>query len=182
MKFARKLLATAAALFFATPAFAQQLPSNYMGRFSFVSQENCVIPTVTAGSAYGAGNVVGGLLTFPSAVLSAQTANLQSVRLSMKSVQTAEFDVTFLSGLPVTTFTDKTAPALAVGDFAIVQPTIKLTIPFSGLGTHTVYGADNINRGIKAAQSSFYAVITTPGTPTFVSASDIQLCASWRLD
>jgi hypothetical protein len=63
-----------------------------------------------------------------------------------------------------------------------VQTTIKLTSNFSGLGTLTIYGADNINRGIKEVGSTAYALITTPGTPTFTSASDVQLCASLQQD
>ena len=82
----------------------------------------------------------------------------------------------------IAAFTDKTAPSIAAADVSLVQTVLKLTNNSSVLGTHTVYGADNINRGVKEVGSSAYAIITTPGTPTFASTSDVQLCAAWRQD
>jgi hypothetical protein len=105
---------------------------------------------------------------------------LQSVRLTFKSVQTLEFDITFFSAAPTTVFADHAAPVIAAADALLVQPPIKLTNNFSGLGTHTVYGADNVNRSVKELGSSAYAVVTSVGTPTLASTSDMQLCASWR--
>jgi hypothetical protein len=167
-------------------ASAQQLPQmppDYMGRYGGVTQEVCTVLNVTPSSAYSAGNVVGGLIPLANVFLPSNSAVLQSIRLTSKSVQTAEFDVTLFSAQPVaSTWTDKAAPAIAAGDVPLAQPPIKLTNNFSGLGTHTVYGADNINRGVKQNAPSVYAVITTPGAPTFASASDLQLCTAWRLD
>jgi hypothetical protein len=177
--FMKKPLASLALLLLATAAQAQQLPSNYMGRTGAVTAEVCVTPIVTAG-AYVAGNVVGGLITFPNAFLTANAGELQSVRLTFKSVQTLEFDVTFFSALPATVFTDHAAPAIVAADALLVQPVIKLTNNYSGLGTHTVIGADNLNRSIKQLGSSAYAVVTTTGAPTLASTSDMQLCAAWR--
>jgi hypothetical protein len=176
----QKYLVGCIALLLSTTAQAQ-LPPNYLGRVGGVVNETCVTPTVTAG-AYVAGNSVGGLITLPSAFLSANTGILRSIRLTSKSVQTAEFDVTLFSSQPVTAFADHAAPAIAAADVARVQPPIKLTNNYSGLGTHTVYGADNIQRGMEEVGSSLYAVITTPGTSTFASTSDVQLCASISMD
>jgi hypothetical protein len=184
MKSALKVLAACATLI-AGAAQAQQPPPNYMGRVGGVTKEVCVTPVVTSGSAYSAGNVVGGLITFANAMLSANSGSLQSIRMTTKSVQSAEFDISFLSALPSapsTEFPDKAAPAIAAADVGLVLPPIKLTTNFSGLGTHTVYGADAIARAVNNAGSSAYAVITTPGTPTFTSASDLQLCATWYQD
>ena len=97
-----KILACIAALLLSTAAQAQQLPPNYIGRAGGVTTEVCVTPAVTA-AAYSAGNVVGGLITLPAAFLSANAGVLQSIRLTSKSTQTAEFDVTFFSSLPSTT-------------------------------------------------------------------------------
>src|ERR1019366_3244288 len=142
-------------------------------------KEVCVTPTVTASSAYTAGNVVGGLITLPGAFLSTNSGILQSVRLTSKSVQTVEFDVTFFSAIPATAFADNAAPSIAAADVALVQPPIKLTGASTGLGTGTTYGLDNIGRPINEIGSSAYALITTTGTPTFASTSDVQLCAAW---
>jgi hypothetical protein len=175
------LISMAAIAIGSAPAQSQQLPPNYIDRVGGVTNEVCVTPTVTAGL-YDAGNSVGGLITLPGAFLSANTGMLQSIRLTFKSVQTAEFDVTFFSALPATAFADHAAPAIAAADATRVQPTIKLINNFSGLGTHTVYGSDSINRRVEEVGSSLYAVITTPGTPTFASTSDVQLCASISQD
>ena len=179
-----RTIAACVVLLATTSVHAQQ-PPNYMGRVGGVTREVCVTPTVSTG-AYTAGNVVGGLITLPSAFLSTNSGILQAVRLTFKSAQTAEFDVTFFSalptGVPATEFGDKAAPAIVAADVLLAQPPIKLTNNYSGLGTHTVYGADAISRPVNEVGASAYAVITTPGTPTFASASDLQLCAAWLED
>lgn len=179
----KKLLAGAIALLLSTAAQAQtpQLPSNYIGRVGGVTTEVCAVPVVTAGL-YAAGNSVGGLIVLPNAFLSANAGILTSIRLTIKSVQTVEFDVTLFSSLPSTTFTDHAAPAIVAADTLLAQPTIKLTNNSSVLGTMTVYGSDNIGRAIKQAGSAAYAVVVTTGTPTLASISDLQLCASFSDD
>jgi hypothetical protein len=173
-----KYLALFAALLLSTAAQAQ-LPSNYIGRTGGVTNEVCVSPIVTAG-AYVAGNDVGGLIMLPNAFLTANAGELQSVRLTFKSVQTLEFDVVFFSALPATVFADHAAPAIVAADALLAQPAIKLINNYSGLGTHTVYGVDNINRSVKEIGSSAYAVVISVGAPTLASTSDMQLCAAWR--
>jgi hypothetical protein len=176
----KKYLIACIALLLSTAASAQQ-PPNYMGRVGGVTKEVCTVPTVSTG-AYSAGEVVGGLLAFPSAFLSTNSGILQAVRLTFKSAQTAEFDVTFFSAKPATTFVDNAAPSIVAADVLLAQPPIKLTNNFSGLGTATSYGADGIGRPVNEVGATAYAVITTPGTPTFASASDLQLCAAWLED
>lgn len=182
-----KLLAALAAiglLYLAPQASAQDFPQRVNAGSA---NEVCTPLVVTASSAYTANNEVGGLVTFPSLLrLPVTTPSaaplsgvLQSVRLTSKSVQTAEFDVTFFSGNPTaSTWTDKSAPAITGADILLVEPPIKLTNNFSGLGTHTVYGADGIARSIKWTSTTGYAIVTTPGTPTFTATSDLQLCAA----
>jgi hypothetical protein len=162
------------------PVFGQA-PPNYIGRVGGVTKEVCTVPTVTAG-AYVAGNVVGGLITLSGAFGMANSGVLQSVRLTSRSTQTAEFDVTLFSAQPSSTFADHAAPSIVAADTLLVQPPVKLTNNSSLLGTATVYGADNIARGIKATGSSLYAIVTTPGTPTFTSTADLQLCVGISQD
>jgi hypothetical protein len=171
--------AVAAALFFGASAWAVTSNTGQgIGQVGGFSPEICQPLVVTISSAYTAGNEVGGLVTFPNAVHSnILTAVLESVRLTSKSVQTAEFDITPFTAQPVaSTWTDKSAPSITGADILLAMPPIKLTNNFSGLGTHTTYGQDAIGRVITLAASSFYAIVTTPGTPTFASTSDLQLC------
>jgi hypothetical protein len=139
---------------------------------------------VTPSSAYTANNEVGPLLTLNFARSpTSHTGIMQSVTLTSKSVQTAEFDVTFLISAPsvLTAFADKTGPSIAAADVGLVRGPIKLTNNWSALGTHTVYNQDQIARAVRLAPNNsqqIYAVITTPGTPTFTTASDLQLCVA----
>jgi len=140
--------------------------------------EVCVTPTVTA-AGYGAGNEVGGLITIVVPNTAAGLV-LQSVRLDFKDAQTAEFDVFQFSANPSnSTWTDKSAPAVNAADVFKVLPPIKLTNNSSGLGTHTVYGADAIGRALARSTTSDFFVVVTPGTPTLGSTSDMQFCASY---
>ena len=163
------------------PGLLNPLP--IVGNVGGVSTEICVKPTV-ATSAYSAGFEVGQLLQFDGAVRQGiWTGIIESVRMTCLSVQTAEFDVTFFSAKPnASAWTDHGTPSIAAGDIPLVIGTVKLTSNFSGLGTHTVYNSDAIGRVIKLATTALYAVITTPGTPTFTTAGDVQLCVSLLQD
>jgi hypothetical protein len=81
-----------------TAASAQQLPPEYLGRVGGVDNEVCVSPTITSGSAYAASNSIGGLIVLPNSFLTANAGVLQSVQLTIKSTQTAEFDIVFFLG------------------------------------------------------------------------------------
>lgn len=166
----------------AVPAFADE----NVGGFT---KEVCSTPTITASSAYTSGNSVGGLITLSPAFLEAGTGVLQSVRITFNDAQTAEFDVYEFSGNPTATiWTDKATPSIAGGDKLLVKPVIKLTNNASGLGTHTVYGVDQIARAVSMPQSlgfgtqADYFVVIAIGTPTFGTATDMQFCAAYLQD
>jgi len=109
-----------------------------------------------------------------------QSGLLQSIRMDFKDAQSAEFDVTFFDMKPATAITDKATPAVSTADALLAQPTLRLTNPSTVLGSNsTVYGMDGIARALTLnGTASLYAVVTTTGTPTFGSATDMQLCAS----
>ena len=91
--------------------------SNIVGSVLGRTSAPSVTPTMTASSAYTAGNVVGGLLTFTNAVDAALSGILQRVTVDCKSVQTAGFKLYVFAANPgSSTFTDKTAPAIAAAD------------------------------------------------------------------
>lgn len=141
-----------------------------------LSNEVCVTPTITA-SQYSANNSLGGVMYFPYLFGARGSGVIQSVRITFKSAQTVEFDVSILTGNPVySSMLDKATPAIALQDVLLVTPTIKLTNNSSTLGTETVYGADAIGRAINKAPYGVYALVTTTGTPTPASTTDMQLC------
>lgn len=177
-------------LLFGGAAWAQTGPPSSVGG---LTREVCVPVVVTLNSAYTAGNEVGPLLSLSNMFRSSaqgapdQGGVLQSIRLNFGAVHTSEYDIYQFSSNPSnTTWTDKTTPSINAADVNLVHPPLKLTNNASGLGTHTVYGADGIGRAhaagtaTVAATTTDYFVIVTQGTPTFTS--NPQLCATYLLD
>lgn len=130
-----------------------------------------VTPTITANSAYSAGNVVGGKLTFTNCVDSQKTGLLQSVKIIFKTVRTESYKLALFNADPTdSTFTDKTAPSIAATDVTKLIGIVDLSSPVSGLGTHTIYQIDNIGTLFNIPSgTSLYGVLYTSGTPTYAS-------------
>lgn len=139
-----------------------------------------VTPTVTSASAYATGNVVGGLLTFPNIVNSTvKSGVLESISIAVKSLQTTSFKLYIFKGAPSTTFTNKTAPAIVVGDADKLLDVYSFTTPDNGLGNNvTLYYSDAINRSLVLDGSSMYGVLVCLGTPTFTTTTDVIVTAS----
>ena len=135
-----------------------------------------VVPTVTASSAYVAGNVVGAAMTFTN-MLNSTTYNgiLQSITLKFKaSLQTGSYALAIFSGSPAGTYTDKSAPTFNASDNATLLGIYQLNTPMSSLGTHTIYNLDGIGKQIVGSSTSLYAVlIATTATVAYASTSDV---------
>lgn len=150
------------------------------------SLEFCQVLTLTTGSAYTAGNVVGsisgsaggsGIIPFTSPSGPNLSGVVQSVRLNFAEAQTAEFDVSPLTSAPVnSTFADKSAPSISTTGCSTATncdpfsalPPIKLTTANALLGAGlSQYGADQIAGARQFPGKIMAFVITTPGTPTF---------------
>src|SRR5579859_5260003 len=130
-----------------------------------------VTPTVTA-SAYTAGNVLGGIMTFANVLLGAPTASptkwsavLESISVKFKATAaTGEIDVAIFTASPSGgTYTDKTAPTFAAADAAKLVGIYALPTPQSTLGTMTCYNLDGIGATIDGASTSLFAVVTVKG-------------------
>lgn len=142
------------------------------------SSNPSVTPTVTSGSAYSAGQVVGGLLQFANAVDDIRSGVLMAASLATKSVQTTGFKLYLFSAQPAaSTFTDKTAPSVNAADAQKLIAVLNFATADSGLGTHTLYSLDGIGRAfvLPATTTTLYGVLVTVATPTFTSTSDVQL-------
>ena len=135
-----------------------------------------VNPTITSGSAYAAGNCVGGKLTFASALGAQLSGTLQNITIASKSVQTAGFKLYLFSTNPTnTTFTDKAAVSLNAADLPYLMDIIPIQYYDSGLGTMTIYPVDGAGRTLVGATTSLYGVLVTTGTPTFTSTTDLYI-------
>jgi hypothetical protein len=134
-------------------------------------------PAVTA-SAYTAGNVMGGIVTFAS-ILAATSFNgvLQSIALKFKgTLVTGNINVAIFKASPSNgTYADKTAPTWNASDMANLIGIYQLTTPLSKLGTMTTYNLDGIGKAIVGASQSLYAVVIVDGTPTPASTSDFTI-------
>jgi hypothetical protein len=132
--------------------------------------------TVTASSAYTTGNVVGGKITFSSALLTAGSGVLESISLRSKSVQTATFTLFLFDSNPTnTTWTDKTAPSINVNDIPFLVGAFQLSSFSSGLGTHTIYMLNGISQTLAAGATTLYGILIVTGTPTFTATTDLTL-------
>lgn len=138
-----------------------------------------VVPTVST-SAYTAGNVVGGLLTFANAVSGTVLSGvLTSVSVTTRSTQTAGFKLYLFSASPAGTFTDRTAPVIAAADALLLLDVITLGAADSGLGSAvTTYNTDAISRSLVLAGTSLFGVLITTGTPTFSTTTNVAVTVS----
>ncbi len=132
--------------------------------------------TVSTSPAYSINDVVGGLITFASTVGTAGSGVLQSMRLNMKSIQTAAFDLYIFNANPTaSTFTDNAGANINVADFDKVIGVFSFSTNKSGLGTHTNYNLDGVAKAFSIPSgTTLYGVIITLGTPTFASTSDVS--------
>lgn len=148
-----------------------------------------VAQTVTASSAYTAGDAIGGLMTIAGAsrvsgsLGAAGTGGIiQQVAANSKSLQTTQVDVFIFNSNPTgSTCTNKTAFALATADFdkvigvASIPGTAANNSGWFGGGTGSVGQANNLAMAFDlASATSIYACAVARGTPTFTATSDIS--------
>ncbi len=135
--------------------------------------------TVTASSAYAAGNAVGGLITLSNINrASGLSVFIQSVVVASKSAQTAQLDLVFFTANPTgSACTDKTTFSVATADAAkLVGAAHVSDWTASALGSVGQMQQPPI--GITPAGTAAYACLVTRGTPTFTATSDLTLIVS----
>lgn len=141
--------------------------------------EIVVTPTVTA-SSYTAGFVVGGIMTFSSALTPTQfNGILQSICLTFKgSVQSTEFDLCLFNTSPSNgTYTDHTTPTWSASDNQYLLGVYPLLLNYSPLGTQTVYTLDGVGKQITGATTALYGVLVSKSASTnnYASTSDVSV-------
>lgn len=132
--------------------------------------------TVTASSAYSAGNAVGGLTAIATGLDQSRTVILTDVVVDVKSTQTGEIDLIFFNAWPSsTTVTDKSAIAVNAADSAKVQGVVALT-SYISLGTPTAYYANGLSTCLSVDPiGTLWMAAVTRGTPTFTATSDVTV-------
>lgn len=137
-----------------------------------------VTPTLVApATPYTALDNIGGAIALAGAVrVSGGTSILQSIFVLDRANQKAAFTILLLDGNPNdggTTLTDNAAITLAAADISKVKRRVDIAaadyVTFDHAGTDFATAEINaISKVIKAATgTTLYAVIQTPGTPTY---------------
>lgn len=144
-----------------------------------VTQRISVTQTVTASSAYSAGNCVGGLMTLSPMVRRAGGSGiLNSVTLRDKAGQAGTYDIFLFDATPsATTTTDKTAVAVNTADLAKIVGVITLAaVKLGAASTMGVTTLASINMSFKVnSGTDLFAILVARGTPTYASTADVTL-------
>ena len=145
-----------------------------VGGFTYVPQ---VIPAITAGSAYAAGNNIGGLLTYANALRTPrQSGILENVTIMDRGNQKSAMDLLIFKAPPGGAFTDKSAYTPVTGDDALL------------IGRVTIAAADWVTYGSKALVTeaalgiaisstgpNLYCALISQGTPTYATTTDLVI-------
>ena len=127
-------------------------------------------------AAYATGDVIGGKMTIPNAVLmDGGSGILQSIIACSKADLTVDMDVIIFSADPSgTTFTENGAIAVATADVAKVLGVVTLTTR-SDLGTPVVAALRNIGMPVESASTSrsLFACAVMRGAFTPGTTSDL---------
>jgi hypothetical protein len=141
--------------------------------------------TVTSGSAYSAGNTVGGLITFTNAIRAAGLGgSIQSCVFRDTAGQAGTYDLFFFDQTPSgTTVTDKTALAIAVADIPKIVGTTSFATAIVKGGTPGAITNANMNLRFKpSAGTSLFGILVTRGTPTYTSTTAVTLTCAVQPD
>ncbi len=144
-------------------------------------------PTITSGSAYAAGNLLGNLLVFNKAVRYGRTARINSVIVSDKGNQKAAMDLILFRQQPSnTTLTDKSALAVDPADLVnIIAVLPVLTTSYAAFNANAVAYLGDLRRPVQidGDVDTLWGLLVCRGTPTYVSTSDLQVSLGlerWR--
>lgn len=144
-----------------------------------------VSPTITSGSAYAAGNALGGLLTFPNAAFRGTASGIvRAIAISDKAKQASAMDlILFIATFTATT--DKTAFAPSAADLLNALGVIPVVAgdysQFSANALACVRSA-NLPFDLGGSNTDLFGQLVCRGTPTYTSISDLQVGILLEMD
>ncbi len=157
-------------------AITNALPAgtNVIGSTAGLAASVPFTQTVTAASAYAAGNAVGGLITLATINrASGLSVYAQSVTVASKSLQAGQMDLVFFNANPTgSTCTDKTAFSIAAADAAKVVGSAHVS-DWTASALGSVGQMQQPPIGIAVPVTTLYACLVTRSTPTFTATTDI---------
>ena len=141
-------------------------------------------PTITSGSAYAAGDLIGGKLTFSNAVLSSlRHAEVVGATLADASKQNADIDLVLFSADPTsTTFTNDAAFAVHANDLSKIVAVVKFRASpdYVSFSANSVAVVDTVAKRFRSTGSSspfdaIFGALVSRGTPTYTSTSALTV-------
>ena len=141
--------------------------------------------TTTNGSAYAAGDNIGGKLTLPYAVrLTGGKGTISTVVLADLDKQNAEFDVVFFKADPSgSTLTNDAA--ISITDADILNAIGSITISpahYIDLGASALATQEDLCLDFESNAQDIYASLVSRGTPTYTGTSNLQLSVTIERD
>lgn len=136
-----------------------------------------ITPTVSNGTAYTAGDNVGGKLTLSNAVRTPGTGVLESVNIVDKSGQSAALDVFIFDADPsAATLTDNSAADLSTDSPKVIAHIAVADTDYVAVGSQSVATVRGLGLAVKPASgTTLYAAVVTSGTPTYGSTSAVVI-------
>lgn len=150
---------------------------SYIGEFGGRALDVAVAPTVTAG-AYSAGDIMGGLLTFPLGGLPDNPVLIAGVQVICKAAVAPALTLHIFNADPAaTTKTDNAAYSLNAADAFKLVKSIVLPTTWNDHGTPNSVSSENL--GLVAAPaaggSALYGLLVDGTGVTLVATTDIQV-------
>lgn len=138
-------------------------------------------PTVSAASAYTAGDQVGGIMIFQSLLLSGKCGQILHASVLDKANQSAVLNLFLFSSLPAVASTDNAALSITAAEMAkccavitfVAAGYISATTPSftSEFNQGNIYAPPFVTSD--DSTGTIWGVMKTTGTPTYASTSDL---------
>ncbi len=147
--------------------------TNIVGRTGRIS----VTPAIDT-NAYTAGDNVGGKLTLLDSVLRHSVSGIiQGITIVDQAKQSAALDVLFFRSDPSnTTFTNNAALDVADADLLTCIGHVSIAASdYCALADNSVATKMGLGLAYAAPQATIYAALIARGTPTYATATDLQL-------
>lgn len=147
---------------------------------SDIPLKRTVYPTITAG-AYSAGDVVGGLLTFPIASDRGASGMVRSVRIADNDNEKAACTLWLFERTP-TTFADNAAFAPTYTDLKYCAAVLSIgASDYTTAGTRAMAALHDRGADFAIEQGNLYGYLVCTATPTYTTTSDLAITLTFYM-
>lgn len=154
-----------------------------MAQFDSYAPRIRVTPVLVPSVAYTSGDVVGGIMAIPRPFNDMKNGVLKSLTVKDADNQKAAMTVLLFDQLPTGTYTDNGAFAWGTGDFAKCIGQVQVATADYVTVNGKAIADEDLARVIQDATASvvqgadtnLWAIAVTTGTPTYTTASSLEL-------